>query len=182
MTWLDEAIGADPELEATFRVAAAVGRELLTRELEAAGLTESALEDLLAGLSLPRLEDFGSADVRDLGKALDGVMARDAADPGIVALIDQAATIDQRDHELQGLVGDAGRFLITAALGIALILAVAKLDGRYDWRTGDGYVALDPGIPPGFQGLADALRDLMSAGLRAADKHPSSLPSPNGAR
>ncbi len=44
-----------------------------------------------------------------------------------------------------------------------------KSELRYDWKTGEGYIALSQGIPPGFADIAKPLTESVSRQLRTGN-------------
>lgn len=163
--------------EETLAVAQIVGRDLLRSEFidNAYGPAEAeeAMDAVLRDL---RGSEAMSGNPGDLVPYLDDAIERlTEFGPNEQEMVRRAAEIAERGAELQGT-----RNSIAALLGaLALLLGLAKLEGRYDWKTGEGYVALSPGIPPGFSDIAKALAESVSRQLRAAsDPAPPDGPSP----
>ena len=147
-----------------------VGQIGLLRQLEENGLSDQAIDRVF--LSLPSAVRQGQENTFSLG-ILDDVLKSverrlDAAEkfPEIERLIDEAA--DETEAQSFAVLASGkgvGSAISTAVYAALVLLLIAKLNGAYDFKSGEGYIGLSPGVPAGVtefvEGVGKAISDIL---------------------
>ncbi|GJD49945.1 hypothetical protein OPKNFCMD_2681 [Methylobacterium crusticola] len=168
----------------TLGVSTILGREFLFSTFIENGYAreeaDAAIDSLL--LDARRLNVTDEA-VESLVPHLDAALSRWAdLDADNKEALRRALGIVERGRSLHGGVSVASTALLVGA--IAILLGVAKLEGRYDLKTGDGYIGFTPGIPDGVTDIVKVVADGITLKLRDGPPGrgrtggPSRLPPP----
>jgi hypothetical protein len=174
----------DPEALRTLEVAALLGHDLLVQVFVDAAFSKVEAESLAGDVLREvfddsRVEDHRSGDVLELLEVIDRRMTDHMQkDPVFADIVARADGIVDPDVFTAGSVSDGVRLGRSIALAMVLLLGISKLEGSYDWKTGDGYIALGPGIPEGFADSVRALGTAVSSRLQPPRPAEKALPKP----
>jgi len=158
-----------PARRDTLLTARIVGRTLLSQSLLDSGLsaqeTDAAIPTIIdaATRSPPHLATGDLTELLDhLDQALSG---KDNLGINYPALVTRAGDIALKDISLTGAGSEIAEVVRAVTLGLALLLCIAKLEGKFDWGSREGHIGLAAGIPTGFRELAESLSDAVRASL-----------------
>ncbi len=158
--------GGNADLAATFQVAAMVGRELLDRDLAAAGITEADVTGLLAEAMQAITLVPDKDEMASLGEALGEVLdALGDLDPEIAEMIDSASRIHEQGHVLRSTISDLTQLIGVTSLSLTVLMLVPSLEFRYRSKDGRTQVIKHKGIPKGFKVVTDALTGIVAKAM-----------------
>ncbi len=131
-----------------------VGQIGLLRQLEDNGLSDQAIDRVF--LLLPNAVRQGQENTFSLGifdELLKSVEKRlDSAEkiPEIEKLIDEA--VDETEAQSFAVLASGkgvGSAISTGVYAAIVLLLIAKMNGAYDFKSGEGHIGLSPGVPAG---------------------------------
>jgi hypothetical protein len=171
-------VNEHPELRLTLQVGQMLGYELLLRECLLEGSDLPDAERHLAVFAVPCEIEVTEDELNKFCDVIgNSLLDIGREQPEIGSRIDTLSDLSERERTAKGLISDIAQVTTSIGWSIAALLIIAKLRGRYELKTGDGFVELQGGIPAGFKDIVSVIRSVVESIIKRASSKKEELNS-----